>query len=253
MPEESPSEWFERTMNELKGTPNFEAEKHFLEVGEIIAELDQDNTRLTAELAEAKRERALYLRKAEERQQKYRDLVGDIAKIVEPLFDRNVELEREVESEKESRKTFAKLLQKAEKIVENKEREVERRKQINHEYTKRILELDGRIDTLMQVKFDNEQRITALEGALEGSQAGIRVLEKDYTEAQERIDFINKQWTQADKDRQELEEKTEKLEAALGMMKAAGRFAHTYFWHEHPEDYNDTCVCSTCRSYMGSE
>jgi hypothetical protein len=27
------------------------------------------------------------------------------------------------------------------------------------------------------------------------------------------------------------------------------KYAHTWFWDEHPEDYNDPCLCATCRSY----
>lgn len=39
--------------------------------------------------------------------------------------------------------------------------------------------------------------------------------------------------------------------AIYEMLAAHPEFAHTYWWDEHPEDYNDPCLCATCRSYMG--
>ncbi|MHC4310920.1 MAG: hypothetical protein ACYSW3_00430 [Planctomycetota bacterium] len=29
--------------------------------------------------------------------------------------------------------------------------------------------------------------------------------------------------------------------------------AHTAYWDEHPEDWEDGCFCATCRSYMANE
>jgi hypothetical protein len=28
---------------------------------------------------------------------------------------------------------------------------------------------------------------------------------------------------------------------------------HTYYWDEHPEDWDDGCFCVQCRSYMANE
>ncbi len=28
---------------------------------------------------------------------------------------------------------------------------------------------------------------------------------------------------------------------------------HTFDWDEHPEDWDDGCICHTCRSYMSGE
>lgn len=30
-------------------------------------------------------------------------------------------------------------------------------------------------------------------------------------------------------------------------------FYHTLAWDEHPEDYEDTCFCATCRDYMAQD
>ena len=38
--------------------------------------------------------------------------------------------------------------------------------------------------------------------------------------------------------------------AMFEMMKAHSEYAYTYFWDEHPEDYDEPCLCATCRSYM---
>lgn len=31
------------------------------------------------------------------------------------------------------------------------------------------------------------------------------------------------------------------------------QYYHTLEWDEHPEDYDDTCFCATCRDYMAQE
>ncbi len=46
-------------------------------------------------------------------------------------------------------------------------------------------------------------------------------------------------------------ERLEIYEAIYKMMAAHPEIAHTYFWDEHPEDWNDPCLWSTCRSYVG--
>lgn len=30
-------------------------------------------------------------------------------------------------------------------------------------------------------------------------------------------------------------------------------YYHTIEWDEHPEDYDDTCFCATCRDYMAQD
>ena len=37
------------------------------------------------------------------------------------------------------------------------------------------------------------------------------------------------------------------------LIEAHQEVAHTFWWDEHPEDYNDACLCSECRSLMASD
>lgn len=41
-----------------------------------------------------------------------------------------------------------------------------------------------------------------------------------------------------------------KYMAVFSIMKDHPEIAHTYFWDEHPEDYDDPCLCAVCVSYM---
>lgn len=40
------------------------------------------------------------------------------------------------------------------------------------------------------------------------------------------------------------------FEATFELLDQNVDIAHTYFWDEHPEDYDKPCLCAVCRSYM---
>ena len=83
------------------------------------------------------------------------------------------------------------------------------------------------------------QRIKSLEQQLADC-------ESDHRQQVDKAVELHKQLEDAQK-------RAEILEAILSLMESMGDKAHTYYWDEHPEDYDEPCICATCRSYMGGE